>query len=286
MQARINTIYRRMLGVPQGTNTAALYNEMGLNNQLFRAQVQVVTLKFRNHNLNIPDNILVKQLYMALRSDTVGNNSRILNGVRSYMDPLADSVDCRSSPKMMCDVKKDAHELLWSLQRKYFETAKVDSPSESVRAPSVWSSTDRTAPYLLRKAFPSLSLTEGRRLKAKLRLGSQDLRCHVNNDGRVTKSEWCRCCSLPQAVRETVYDSIGDCTAYDEARKECFSFIGSKVPSFGALSKNKKVDFLLSDDNPDSVTVDASIYRFLYALFLQRAKLVEPSGAGKGSSVS
>jgi hypothetical protein len=40
IQARINTIYRRMLGVPQGTNTAALYNEMGLNNQLFRAQVQ------------------------------------------------------------------------------------------------------------------------------------------------------------------------------------------------------------------------------------------------------
>ena len=98
-------------------------------------------------------------------------------------------------------------------------------------------------------------------MKAKLRLGSHDLRCHVDIDGSVTKSELCQCCSLPQAVRETVYHSIGDCAAYDEAREECFSFIGSKVPSFVALSSKKKVDFLLSDDNP--VCVDASIYRFL-----------------------
>ena len=89
---------------------------------------------------------------------------------------------------------------------------------------------------------------------------------------------------MPHAVHETVYHSVGDCTAYDEARKECFSFISSKVPGFGALSQNKKVDFLLSDDNP--VSVDASIYRFLYTLFLQRAKLVEPTGPGKETMVS
>ena len=70
---------------------------------------------------------------------------------------------------------------------------------------------------------------------------------------------------MPQAVHETVYHSVGDCTAYDDARKECFSFISSKVPSFGALSQNKKVDFLLSDDNP--VSVDASIYRFYIHYF-------------------
>ena len=279
IQARINTIYRKMLGVPQGTNTAALYNEMGLINHLFRAQV--VTLKFRNHILNIPDNRLVKQLYMELRTDTPGINSRTLNGVRKFMDPLAESAGW-SSPKNRCDVKMDAHELLCSLQRKFFETAKGNSPS--VRALSGWTSTDRTAPYLLRKAFSSSSLTEGRRLKAKLRLGSHDLRCHVDIDGSVTKSEWCQCCSLPQAVRETIYHSIGNCAAYDEARKECFSFIGSKVPSFVALSQNKKVDFLLSDDNP--VCVDASIYRFLYTLFLRRAKLVEPTGPGKETMVS
>jgi hypothetical protein len=273
------TIYRKMLGVPQSTNTAALYNEMGLINHLFRAQV--VTLKFRNHILNIPDNRMVKQLFMALRSDTVGFDSRTLNGVLGFMDPLAESVDW-SSKKMGHNTKKDAHELLCSLQRKYFETSKVSSPS--VRALSVWTSTDRTAPYLLRKAFSSSSLTEGRRLKAKLRLGSHDLRCHVNNDGRVTKSEWCQCCSLPQAVRETVYHSIGDCAAYVEARNECFSFIGSKVSSFAALSSKKKVDFLLSDNNP--VCVDASIYRFLYTLFLRRAKLVEPTGPGKETLVS
>ena len=58
----------------------------------------------------------------------------------------------------------------------------------------------------------------------------------------------------------------------------------SKVPSFVTSSKNKKVDFLLSDDNPDCV--DASIYRFLYTLFLQRAKLVEPTGPGKETMVS
>ena len=29
------------------------------------------------------------------------------------------------------------------------------------------------------------------------------------------------------------------------------------------------------------VSVDASIYRFSYTLFLQRAKLVEPTGPGK-----
>ena len=100
----------------------------------------------------------------------------------------------------------------------------------------------------------------------------------------VTKGELCQCCSLPQAVRETVYHSVGDCAAYDEARKECFSFISSKVPSFAALSSNRKVDFLLSDNNP--VCVDASIYRFLCTLFLQRAKLVEPAGPGKETSVS
>jgi hypothetical protein len=285
IQARMNAIYRKMLGVPQGTNTAALYNEMGLINHLFRARV--VTLKFRNHILNIPDNRLVKQLYMALRSDTSGVNSRTsrtVNGVLSFMDPLAESVGW-SSPKMRCEVKKDAHVLLCSLQRKYLEKAKANSPS--VRALSEWTSTDRTAPYLLRKAFPSSSLTEGRRLKAKLRLGFHDLRCHVDNGGRVTKSELnqcCQCCSLPQAVRESVYHSIGDCDAYDEARKECFSFIGSKVPSFLELSKDKRVDFLLSDDNP--ACVDASIYRFLYSLFLQRAKLVEPTGPGKETMVS
>ena len=96
-------------------------------------------------------------------------------------------------------------------------------------------------------------------MKAKLRLGSHDLRCHVNNDGRVTKSEWCKCCSLPQAVRETVYHSIGDCTVYDEARKECFSFIESKVPSFGVLSQSKKVDFLLSDDNASIVNTKIAL---------------------------
>jgi hypothetical protein len=41
---------------------------------------------------------------------------------------------------------------------------------------------------------------------------------------------------------------------------------------------------LLSDDNP--ACVDASIYRFLYSLFLQRAKLVEPTGPGKETMVS
>jgi hypothetical protein len=61
IQVRINAIYRKMLGVPQGTNTTALYNAMGLINQQFRAQV--VYLKFRNHILNISDNRLVKQLY-------------------------------------------------------------------------------------------------------------------------------------------------------------------------------------------------------------------------------
>jgi hypothetical protein len=40
-----------------------MYNEMGLINHSFCAQV--VTLKFRNHILNIPDNRLVKRLYMA-----------------------------------------------------------------------------------------------------------------------------------------------------------------------------------------------------------------------------
>ena len=110
------------------------------------------------------------------------------------------------------------------------------------------------------------------------------LKLNVDSDGSVTKSELCQCCSLPQAVRETVYHYVGDCAAYDEARKECFPFIGSKVPSFIALSKNKKVDFLLSDDNP--VCVDASIYRFLYTLFLERAKLVEPTRPGKETSVS
>ncbi len=89
---------------------------------------------------------------------------------------------------------------------------------------------------------------------------------------------------MPQAVRETVYHSLGDCDAYDIARRECFSFIGSKVPKFALLPKNKKVDFLLSDDNP--VSVDASIYRFLYTLFIERAKLVEPTGPGKETLVS
>jgi hypothetical protein len=284
IQSRINTIYRKMLGVPQSTNTVALYNEMGLINQTFRAQVS--SLKFRNHILNIPDNRLVKQLYMALRSETGGinGNIRTLNGVLSFMDPFAESVGW-SSPKMRCDVKKDAHELLCSLQRKLFNSAKVKSLS--VRALSVWTSSDRTAPYLLRKAFSSSSLTEGRRLKAKLRLGSHELRCHVNDDGRViksTKNELCQCCSVPQAVRETVYHSLGDCDAYVKSRKECFSFIESKVPKFARLSKDKKVDFLLSDNNPASV--DASIYRFLYTLFLERAKLVEPTGPGKETLVS
>jgi site-specific recombinase XerD len=95
---------------------------------------------------------------MALRSDLEGINSRSLNGVRSYMDPLADSVDW-SSPKIRCDVKKCAHKLLCSFQREHFETAKVNS--SSVRALSAWTSTDMTAPYLLRKAFPSSSLMEG-----------------------------------------------------------------------------------------------------------------------------
>jgi hypothetical protein len=63
-----------------------------------------------------------------------------------------------------------------------------------------------------------------------------------------------------------------------------FALTGSKVPSFVALSQNKKVDFLLSDDNLECV--DAYIYRFLYTLFLQRAKLVEPTGPGKETLVS
>ena len=92
MLVAIQCLQWKMLGVPQGTNTAALYNEMGLINHLFRAQV--ATLKFRNHILNIPDNRLIKQLYTALRSDSEGINSRSLNGVRSFMDAkLADSVD-------------------------------------------------------------------------------------------------------------------------------------------------------------------------------------------------
>ena len=122
IQARINTIYRKMVGVPQGTSTAALYNEMGLINHLFRAQV--VSLKFRNHILSIADNRLIKQLYMELRSDSVGLNSRSINGVRSYMDPFAESVGW-TLPKMKSKLKEDAHELLCSFQRKYFQTEKI-----------------------------------------------------------------------------------------------------------------------------------------------------------------
>ena len=218
---------------------------------------------------------------MALRFDSVGINSRILNGVLSYMDPLAESVDW-SSPKMKSDVKKDAHELLCSLQRKHFETAKVNS--SSVRALSVWTSTDRTAPYLLRKTFPSLSLTEGRRLKAKLRLGSHDLRCHVNNEGSVTKSELCQCCSLPQAVRETVYHSIGDCAAYDEARKECFSLLSLRFRVLLHYRVIRKLIFCY-------LMIIRFVWMplfivFLFTLLLQRAKLVEPTRPGKETLVS
>ena len=125
IQARMNTIYRKMLGVPQRTNTVALHNEMGLTNHSFRAKV--VALKFRNHILNVSDNRLVKQMYMALRSDSQGLN-RSSNGVRSYMDPLATDVDW-GSPKSRCGAKKDGHELLCSFQRKFFASAKSDSSS-------------------------------------------------------------------------------------------------------------------------------------------------------------
>jgi hypothetical protein len=116
-----------------------------------------------------------------------------------------------------------------------------------------------------------------------LRLGSHDLLCHMDTAGKVVKSKSCPCCSV--VVQETVYHSVGECVLFANAREDCFTFVQSKVPMFAALSQNKKVDFLLSDNNPDSI--DASIYRFLYTLFLQRtAKLVEPTGPGKKTSVS
>jgi hypothetical protein len=138
---------------------------MGLINHPFRAQV--VALKFRNHILNVSDNRLEKQMYMALRSDSRGLN-RSPNGVRNYMDPLATQVDWWS-PKSRYEAKNDAHELLCSFQRKFFASAKNES--SSVMALAAWTFTDRTAPYLLRKTFSSSSLMEGRRLKAMLRLG-------------------------------------------------------------------------------------------------------------------
>jgi hypothetical protein len=63
-----------------------------------------------------------------------------------------------------------------------------------------------------------------------------------------------------------------------------FLLLGQRFRVLLHCRANRKLIFLLSDDN--LVCLDVSIYRILYTLFLQRAKLVEPTGPGKETLVS
>jgi hypothetical protein len=150
-----------------------------------------------------------------------------------------------------------------------------------------WSSSDRTAPYLLRHPLPTWVLRKGRLVKIKLRLNCRNALGKNQDDGvvsgKITRSNsYCYTPCCHKKINESAYHAIGVCAAYEVPRLECFAMIGSKYPSFLSLSSSGKVDFILGDETPSNV--DACIYRFLSKICQIRAKLVEPTLPGQGPS--
>jgi hypothetical protein len=161
------------------------------------------------------------------------------------------------------------------------------STSPSVSALYRWSSSKRTAPYLLRNPFLTWVLRKGRLVKIKLRLNCRNALGKKQDDGvvsgRITRSNsYCYTPCCRKKINESAYHAIGDCAAYAVPRLECFAKIGSKHPSFLDLSSNGKVDFIMGDETP--LNVDACIYRFLFKICQIRAKLVDPTLPGQGPS--
>ena len=167
-----------------------------------------------------------------------------------------------------------------SEQQASFAAAIVSS--STARQLRSWSSSVRTAPYLLRNPFSSWSLKEGRRLKVALRLGVHFLNvmCHRRSSNSSGRSAVCTHCFGPscRGQVESIVHFLCVCDQYDSIRDEHFVGFQSKVPSFSSLSDDDKVHFLLSDDSP--AVLDALIYRFLFLMFQARAKLVEPTRPG------
>jgi hypothetical protein len=227
-------------------------------------------------------NRLAKQMFLALRSEPRGEIAgHSMNAVVGYLDPLAARADWAQPISVKARVVEKAHIFMCSQQKASFEKA-MTSSSTACNLKAL-STSDRTAPYLMRNSFSSWSLKEGRRLKSALRL---NVHCGLNatlhrrssnSSGRSAVFMHCPGPSCRGQV-ESVVHFLCICDLYDSVRDEHFAGFQLKAPHFSSLSAEKKVAFLLADDSP--AALDALIYRFLFHMFQTRAKLVEPTRPG------
>ena len=90
IQQEMDKIYRKLIDVPLGTSNVAIHYECGLIDQCFRANA--AALKFRNHVIGLPENRMVKQMYMALLTEIYDNAQSadfIVNNVTTFLEPLS-----------------------------------------------------------------------------------------------------------------------------------------------------------------------------------------------------
>ena len=274
----LNALYCSLIDVPSSVNTCALYNEMGLILHEFRAQG--AALGFRNHVMGLPEHKLVKRLYNALKGEPAVAlpGSYGANFARDFFEPVAkkakwDTMVGKGS------AKKKIHDFIALEQSKWF--VKCKESSESVRVLSRWSSSDRTAPYLLQFPFRSWFMKEGRRFKSLLRLSCHGLNCLHGRCGSSARLKSCCPGKECQSVEESVEHVLCSCPAYSDARESAFHAIESIVHGFSGYSPSGKVSFLLKDETP----CDHLVYRFFSEITQIRAKLVEPTRPGPAEAI-
>ena len=276
IEVQLNAIHRRILGAEAKTATCGVRRELGVASQKLRANA--AALKFRNNVLSLPDDHVVKRVYIGLRDDRgrLGTGTS-RNGAR-WLEKLAADANWGSAILGKAAAKEKAKKYVTATQARDF-AAESDGRSTLVEYTEWTHGGGNGLPEYLERICPS-GLRYGRRLKTKLRLGAHQLQgslARMIPRGRRTSADSrCKCCSA--GVAETVRHALLECRCHADDRSEFFERVQAAYPAFEHASPDMKLKFLMSDVTPKEV--DNFLYRFLIQLFASRERRLASGLAG------
>ena len=242
-------------------------------------RADAAALKFRNNILSLGDDHLAKRVYVGLRDERGRlGTSHIKNGVRGYLEKLAEDANWGTAGLGKHAAKTKAIKYVAAEQRRIFE-AELEDKSTLAGYAKVTRRDRRGLPEYLVRACP-YGLRHGRRLKTKFRLGVHQLQeClarMVPRSARTAAHSRCGCCSA--GVDESIEHALFECKTHDEIRAEFLGRVEKVYPPFGGMSTDARIRLLLADDTPKEI--DSIFYRFLIQLFASRERGLASGPAG------
>mmetsp|Transcript_4708 Transcript_4708/g.13960 ORF Transcript_4708/g.13960 Transcript_4708/m.13960 type:complete len:301 (-) Transcript_4708:69-971(-) len=276
IEVQLNVIHRRILGAEAKTATCGVRRELGVTSQRLRANA--AALKFRNNILSLPDNHVVKRVYVGLRDDRGRLGAGTYRNGARWLERLAVAANWGSAILGRAAAKEKAKKYVAAEQAREFA---ADSVGKSTLVDYIeWTRGDGSGlPAYLERICPS-GLRHGRRLKTKLRLGAHQLQGSlarmIPRRDRTPADSCCKCCSA--GVAETVSHALFECRCHAGIRSEFLGRVREVLPAFRHAPRDARLRFLMSDETPKEI--DNLFYRFLIQLFASRERRLASGLAG------